>query len=204
MLPGNTAQEQFQSYSFGPELAINDNDLVAFVADIAPGTLGSEALYALDIEGNLQLIAKGGDTIDVSNDPQNPDLRTIGDLFFTGNGAMNTHGQIVFSATISGTNGTEMGVFVSNEVAVPIPGDFTGDFVIDQNDLLQWEGDYGINGESDADGDGDSDAGDFLIWQRATSSTDVQPLVTPAVVPEPSALVCFSMASVALLIHRKR
>ena len=38
--------------------------------------------------------------------------------------------------------------------------------LVDADDLAQWEGDFGLNGNSDADGDSDSDGADFLVWQR--------------------------------------
>jgi hypothetical protein len=44
--------------------------------------------------------------------------------------------------------------------------DFTGDGEVDGEDLMQWQGDFGVDGGSDADGDGDSDGVDFLAWQR--------------------------------------
>ena len=37
---------------------------------------------------------------------------------------------------------------------------------MDAADLAQWEGDFGINNDSDADEDGDSDGADFLAWQQ--------------------------------------
>lgn len=46
------------------------------------------------------------------------------------------------------------------------PGDFDENGQIDGEDLSQWEGDYGINGDSDANSDGQSNGFDFLMWQR--------------------------------------
>jgi hypothetical protein len=46
----------------------------------------------------------------------------------------------------------------------PIPGDFDDDGDVDEDDLSQWKGDFGQNGNSD--GDGDSDGNDFAIWQQ--------------------------------------
>ena len=56
-------------------------------------------------------------------------------------------------------------------VSVFSPGDFNGNGVTDGSDFIQWVGDFGQNGDSDADGDGDSDGGDFLIWQRNLGTT---------------------------------
>src|SRR5262249_27045860 len=50
------------------------------------------------------------------------------------------------------------------------PGDFDEDGDVDHDDLVQWRGDFGANGDSDADEDGDSDGADFLIWQRQIGS----------------------------------
>gem|GEM_PF-5876380 len=63
-----------------------------------------------------------------------------------------------------------------------------GDFVVDGNDLVQWQSDLGENGNSDADGDGDSDAVDFLIWQRnfATTAGSTR---TQNAIPEPGSLL---------------
>ena len=41
---------------------------------------------------------------------------------------------------------------------VQTPGDFNGNTFVNATDLSQWQGDYGLNGDSDADEDGDSDS----------------------------------------------
>ena len=55
--------------------------------------------------------------------------------------------------------------------AVSSLADFDGSGTVDSGDRVQWEGDYGVNGNSDANGDGDSDGADFLAWQRAFGQT---------------------------------
>ncbi len=65
------------------------------------------------------------------------------------------------------------------------PGDFDGDLDVDGDDLVQWQGGYGINASGDADGDGDTDGRDFLIWQR-NFGTGVAPLDAVTAVPEPN------------------
>ncbi|NOZ40059.1 MAG: hypothetical protein GXP24_07525 [Planctomycetes bacterium] len=69
-----------------------------------------------------------------------------------------------------------------------LSADFDEDFDVDGDDLAQWEGDYGLNGNSDADGDGDSDGADFLTWQRQFG-LGVPSLASSQTVPEPSAIV---------------
>ncbi len=89
-----------------------------------------------------------------------------------------------------------------------IPGDFNGDGMVDATDLAQWQGDYGINNESDADGDGDSDGRDFLIWQRNYSPAPNVLIAGSTAVPEPSSLVLIScLGSMCFCSHsltRKR
>lgn len=67
-----------------------------------------------------------------------------------------------------------------------LEADFNEDFYVDAADLAQWEGDYGLNGNSDADGDGDSDGEDFLVWQQQFG-LDTAPLAAAQTVPEPAA-----------------
>lgn len=49
---------------------------------------------------------------------------------------------------------------------IDIPGDFNSDTNVDGLDLTQWQGDYGVNDNSDANNDGQSDGFDFLTWQQ--------------------------------------
>ncbi|MBN1852381.1 MAG: lamin tail domain-containing protein, partial [Pirellulales bacterium] len=53
----------------------------------------------------------------------------------------------------------------------PIPADFNSDGDVDRDDLLIWQGGFGIRtgaaqSQGDADGDGDVDGNDFLSWQQ--------------------------------------
>jgi hypothetical protein len=98
---------------------------------------------------------------------------------------------------------------IVGEVAVDAmnASSFTADFDIDGDvdgiDLAQWQGDYGVNGHSDADGDGDSDGADFLQWQRQLGSG--APLTgAAAVVPEPTALRLLAVVAAWSLSGRAR
>lgn len=84
-------------------------------------------IWAQDLSGELKLIARTGDQLDVDDGP-GTDFRTISDLSFIGGvgaedyverSGFNDQGQLAFSATF--TDGSS-GVFVSNLVAVPEPG----------------------------------------------------------------------------------
>jgi hypothetical protein len=100
--------------------AINRGGQVAFLASIAPGT--GEGIFATDKHGNLRLIIREGDMLNVSDDPLAPDFRQIRLVNFasTTNGrsiGFNNRGQLAFYAQFD--NGG--GIFVSDLVAVPEP-----------------------------------------------------------------------------------
>ena len=80
------------------------------------------------------------------------------------------------------------------------PGDFDGDGDVDDDDLTQWQGDYGVNANSDANGDGDSDGSDFLIWQENYTGPGL--LAAAAAVPEPSSVVLV-LVGIALFGRRR-
>ena len=63
-------------------------------------------------------------------------------------------------------NGVQLLADLDAKYNVATPGDFNNDNYVDNDDLAQWQGDYGLNGDSDADQDGDSDGADFLAWQQ--------------------------------------
>ena len=77
-----------------------------------------------------------------------------------------------------------------------LEADFNTDTFVDSADLAQWEGDYGLNGNSDADGDGDSDGADFLIWQQQNGQSSLA--AASQAVPEP-ATVWFVLLGLPLL-----
>jgi hypothetical protein len=88
---------------------------------------------------------------------------------------------------------------IAASYALPASADFNGDGHVDADDLSQWQGDFGVNPESNADGDGDSDGEDFLQWQRQLGGTLV--ITTTLSVPEPATSMLLA-ASAVLLIGR--
>ena len=102
------------------------------------------------------------------------------------------------TALVTGADGVT--IRTTNIVTVltaPLPGDFNNDGTVDAADLAQCQGDFGLNGDSDADNDGDSDGADFLAWQRQLG------LIAPAVsanaaVPEPPAMVLILLAATGI------
>lgn len=110
------------------ELVLNQQDQLAFVGYLEGDGIDASndsGIWAEDVLGNLQLIAREGDLLDVSDDPSNPDMRIIRELKFIGvsgneygRSGFNDRGQVAFVAEfIDRTSG----VFVSNRVAVPEP-----------------------------------------------------------------------------------
>ena len=111
---------------------LNAKGQTAFFSTISgPGITSSrnEAVFAEDTAGNLHLIAREGGTINVSNDPSQPDFRTIIQLGFNytnwGSGnedgresIFNDSGLLVFSALFDDST---TAILVANLVAVPEP-----------------------------------------------------------------------------------
>jgi hypothetical protein len=82
------------------------------------------------------------------------------------------------------------------------PADFDSDGDVDGDDLAQWQGDFGLNGDSDADNNGLSDGTDFLIWQRSFPSPASQ--ATLVGVPEPASATGWLVLGLIGAIRRQR
>lgn len=83
-----------------------------------------------------------------------------------------------------------------------IPGDFTGDGVVNGADLTRWRNNFGATGaptvaQGNADADGDVDGRDFLIWQRNVGNTSV------AAIPEPTAALLAAFAVIAAVVKAR-
>ncbi len=91
--------------------------------------------------------------------------------------------------------------------AVTLIADFNSDGVVDNADLVVWQGGFGTGttlAEGDADGNGVVDGQDFLLWQNNLGTSS--PAVSAAgAVPEPTscALAMMALALVAG-VHRRR
>ena len=111
--------------------SINANGQVAFQATLTGAGVtfsNDEVIFAEDINGSLQLIAREGELLNVSDDPNAPDFRLISGVnFFGGSGngdglssGFNDLGQVAFRADLPGFTNT--GIFVSDlVVGVPEP-----------------------------------------------------------------------------------
>ncbi|MCA9236923.1 MAG: hypothetical protein KDA44_15710 [Planctomycetales bacterium] len=71
------------------------------------------------------------------------------------------------------------------KLATP-PGDFDGNYLVDNADLATWTAAFGATADGDADGNGQTDGGDFLVWQRNLGATSGASAAATSV-PEPAA-----------------
>ncbi len=94
----------------------------------------------------------------------------------------------------------------ANNVLLEVVSEFTADFDndadVDADDLIQWQGDFGQNGNSDSDADNDSDGADFLAWQQQFGSGVSGSLASSQTVPEPSTSLLASCC--ALYFFRRK
>lgn len=72
------------------------------------------------------------------------------------------------------------------------PGDFDGNGVVDNLDLVKWQAAQGVDGSADADGDGDSDGADVLLWQRSLTVSAL------TAVPEPGTSILVALILLVL------
>jgi hypothetical protein len=82
----------------------------------------------------------------------------------------------------------------------PRPGDFDGDGDVDDQDFLQWEVSFGVDGGGDADLDGDADGDDLLVWQRQFGAPST---AASAATPEPAALSLAALAAATFAARRR-
>jgi glucosylceramidase len=83
-------------------------------------------------------------------------------------------------------------------VVEPMPGDFDGDLVVDDQDLAVWRSAQGsAPGGADVNGDGVADGADLLFWQRYLGHAASSNAVGQAV-PEPATAILGSLALGAL------
>ena len=116
--------QKFRLGSFQSKLFFfsnNDHGQTAFKTQLT-GTgvrhTNDTGIFAQDLGGNLHLVAREGDLLDISDDSVRHDFRRIKDLGFSEKSGFNNAGQLAFWAEF--TEGTS-GVFVSNLVVVPEP-----------------------------------------------------------------------------------
>lgn len=190
--------------------SMNDRGQVAFTASLLGEGISSandRGLWAQNADGELELIIREGDTIDVSLSGEGTDLRTVDRLIVIATGGssnngwptgFNSQGQLAFTTTF--TDGTSA-VLVSDTVATPLPlaGDFNGDGFVDLADRLVWSSSFGSRtvpwDRGDANGDGFVNAADYTIWRDAYHASAAQS------VPEPGTYCTLLTAWLAFIIE---
>ena len=94
--------------------------------------------------------------------------------------------------------------FEKNQSLMPVPGDYTGDRVVNADDYAAWRQSLGQTGASlAADGNGNQivDAADYVIWRKhaSVSGSGASTIVT---VPEPYCFSWFLLAAVFAATNR--
>ena len=147
--PGTTPGVNFSNFD---RPVLNNAGQIAFFGLLTgTGVNGSNdrGIWVTDLDEQIRLVIRLGDTIDIDDDPNNEDFRTINGFSilkssFVGSDSsqvtpFNDAGQIAFRASF--TDGSS-GIFVANTVAQVLPGDYNGDGFVSQADLdlvlLNW------------------------------------------------------------------
>ena len=110
--PGTPDGVTFTNFGIGLP-ALSNTGQVAFLGEVSGAGIDSsnnKGIWATDLEGNLQLVVRRGDQIDVSKDPEVSDLRTVSDLEMIENpngqngtaNNFNDAGELLFLARFQG------------------------------------------------------------------------------------------------------
>jgi hypothetical protein len=181
----------------GAAPAINRFGQVAFANTLVSAlSAPSASLWATDLDGELALVARAGDSIEVAPSEFRT-IQSLSMLTFHGDDdgkprGLNDMGQIAFLANFVG--GTS-GVFVSNVVA-HLPGDYNSDGAVDAADYTVWRDGVGSQHLA-ADGTRDGIVGDedYALWKEFFGRTlgagagSVAGIGTPVPEPDLSALI---------------
>jgi hypothetical protein len=198
-------------------LAFNDLGQVAFTSPISGGgssAANNRGLWA-GAPGELQLIAREGDVIDLDPGPGEL-LKTIsgnnGISFGFGmnnpfsndsaSAAFNDDGQIAWRATFTDST---FAILLSTLPGTDPNADFDDDGDIDGRDFLIWQRGFGLIGQNDntlgdADFSGTIDGADLAIWQEQYGGTP--PLIASVAVPEPAGILLLVPGIFAILTRR--
>jgi hypothetical protein len=90
-----------------------------------------------------------------------------------------------------------------SELASAPQGDYTGDFIVDENDYNLWKADFGSTENLAADGNGNGiiDAADYTVWRDSLTAGSGS--LASVAVPEPTAITLW-IIGVVLCLGRSR
>jgi hypothetical protein len=201
--PGTASGVNF--YSFGSPSSmpvINAAGQTAFQATLTGSGINSTnsvGIWATDSSGVLQLIIRASDLIEVAPS----EFRTVSSLDFVshsgnsdGRGSgFNDSGQLAFRANF--TDGSS-GIFVSDLVAISLPGDFNDDGVVDAADYAVWSKNFSHDQAKYNQwlaNFGNTSSGSGAAANASDDRTSI---------PEPSSLLLLALAFVGVCIVRTR
>jgi hypothetical protein len=154
-------------------LLTNGHGQVAFTASLTgPGALPatSQALFATDRAGQLMLIARYGQTYNFEGAPKTAGTFTT---LYGSNGndglpsAFNDFGQLIYNLTFDSGTASETSALV--RATIPLPGDATGDGIVNINDFKTMFGNLnkpGAQAQGDFNHDGMVDFSDFQLLEQ--------------------------------------
>jgi hypothetical protein len=191
--PGTSSGVLFGQFDTNSHVLNADNQ-IAFLGRLTGTdvtTANDVGIWATDSTGEIQLIAREGNPLEVSPG----DTRTIKELmFFSGTGnadsrpsGFNDAGQLAYWARF--TDNSE-GLFVSYAVAESIPGDFNHDSRVDAADYVTWR-------KTDGTQLG------YNTWRTHFGRTLPPAGVGTAVIPEPATTI-LAIICLAGIIYRTR
>jgi hypothetical protein len=225
--PGTTVNfGTFQPAVFS-DVALNSAGQVAFVSTLTGSgvtTLNDLGLWA-GAPGNLSLVVREGDVIDVDPGPGEI-LKTVSTFSFadgydltentswdSASAAFNDAGQISWWAQFTDAS---RAIFLTTlpSQETPTPGDFNEDGVVDAGDYATWRNHFGEANEDGIHGNGDGmggvDEDDYTLWRQYYGTTYPGSGggalgSTQTAVPEPSTLLLALLAGGAVgLVGRQK
>ncbi len=195
--------------SIGPLLgypSLNDSGQIAFQTRLTgPGLVSpSNTAVLIAAEGNLELVARGGDAAPVA---------APGVLFaFVGEPVLNDHGQVAFLATLTGAGvdgSNDLGIFATDREGFlrlifreGDPFDVNPDPLITDSRTIQSIGYYSLSNGSGGRPTSFNAAGQVAATLQFTDGTQGVFIATVRV-PEPASLLLWAVAAATLLSPRR-
>lgn len=160
--------------------------------------LDNWGVTVFDTEGDSQFLTGPASRFSFGGGVDNG---TEGRAVLTAGGSLDNIARVLFDfGTQVPQNSIQIGIDNLTFDSSSSSADFSGNGVVDGQDLQLWQVAYGATANADANNDGDSDGDDFLIWQQEFSAG--APLATLAI-PEPSTVTLTSLLLLLLTPTRR-